>query len=70
MPPRGLGRVILADFRSADDWFSSSEILARIADHITAEELTFREVCHRLRRRLGTLGRDGILERQIRHCIA
>lgn len=68
MPPGRLGRAILAELRRADDWLSSTEILARIADHITAEELTYCEVLHRLRRRLGRLGRDGILERQIRHC--
>lgn len=68
MPPGRLGRAILAELRRADDWLSSTEILMRIADHITAEDLTYCEALHRLRRRLGKLGRDGILERQIRHC--
>lgn len=68
MPPGRLGRAILAELRRADDWLSSTEILALIADHITTEELTYCEVLHRLRRRLGKLGRDGILERQIRYC--
>lgn len=68
MPPGRLGRVILAELRRADDWLSSTEILARIANHITADGLTYFEVRHRLRRRLGRLGRDGILERQVRYC--
>lgn len=68
MPPGQLGRAILAELRRTDDWLSSTEILARIASHITAEGLTYFEVRHRLRRRLGRLGREGILERQVRYC--
>lgn len=64
MPPGQLSRVILSELRRAEGWLSSSELLARIADNITNDECTYKEAKHSLRRRLGKLARDGVLERQ------
>lgn len=64
MPPGQLGRAILSELRQAADWLPSTEILARIADRINPEESDYQEIRKCLRRRLGTLARDGVLERR------
>lgn len=65
MPPGQLGRAILGELRNAGGWLTSTEILQRISDRINPVELDYYEIRKCVRRRLGSLSRQGVLERQI-----
>ena len=65
MPHGFLGRAILGELRQAGDWLSSTEILARLAYRIDPDQSDYHQIRKCLRRRLGKLARDGILERRV-----
>ena len=64
MPHGQLGRAILGELRRADDWLSSTEVLARVANRVNPEDSDYVQIRKCVRRRLGKLARDGLVERQ------
>lgn len=65
MPNGLLGQAILGELSQAGDWLSSTEILARLSCRIDPDQSDYHQIRKCLRRRLGKLGRDGILERRV-----
>ena len=64
MPPGQLGLAILGELRQASGWLTGAEVLERIAHRINPRETDYDEVRKCIRRRMGRLARQGILERQ------
>lgn len=65
LPHGQLNRITLAELRLADDWLSTSEMVARILNHLPEQEqLPLEHVRYCIRMRLGALARKGLLDRR------
>jgi len=64
LPHGQMSRIIFAELRLAGDWLSTTEVVARILQHLPERErFPLVPIRHCVRKRLRTLARKGLLDR-------